>query len=249
MPQPTIQQRKALTHSPQPLSPVMFHKWMDLLFLHWSFDPDEIQRTLPPGLTVDTFDPQAYVAIVPFFMHDVRPRFFPSLPYISHFLELNLRTYVHDDQGNAGVWFYSLDANRWLAVEVARKAFNLPYFRASMKAAKDRKTGEIRFFHLRDGVEPGKGSVFRYRGVGDVFRAEPGSLEFFLVERYLLFARRRGKLSKGRVHHPPYPLMSAEAPEWDDQLFELDGLKRPEKLPEHVLYSPGVDVAVYRLES
>jgi uncharacterized protein YqjF (DUF2071 family) len=37
-------------------------------------------------------------------------------------------------QGRPGVWFYSLDANQWLAVKVARALFNLPYEHAKMSA-------------------------------------------------------------------------------------------------------------------
>lgn len=33
----------------------MFHRWDQLTFLHWSYDPAVIQALLPPGLTVDTF--------------------------------------------------------------------------------------------------------------------------------------------------------------------------------------------------
>mgnify|MGYP001795513793 CR=1 FL=1 len=62
---------------------VMYQKWRDLLFLHWAFEPELIQQTLPPGLRVDCFDGQAYVCIVPFFMRDIRPRFLPSVPWSS----------------------------------------------------------------------------------------------------------------------------------------------------------------------
>ncbi len=84
----------------------MYQKWRELLFVHWTFDPDEIQATLPPGLRVDTFEGRAYVGVVPFYMRDIRPRFCPPLPWISDFLELNLRTYVFEESsGTPGVWF------------------------------------------------------------------------------------------------------------------------------------------------
>ncbi|REK34037.1 MAG: DUF2071 domain-containing protein, partial [Planctomycetota bacterium] len=31
----------------------MYHSWTNLLFLHWRFDPNVIQATLPGGLHVD----------------------------------------------------------------------------------------------------------------------------------------------------------------------------------------------------
>ena len=127
----------------------MYQRWDDLLFLHWSYDPLAIQRTLPRGLTVDTFEGKAYIGIVPFFMRDVRPSFCPRLPGISDFLELNVRTYVYDEHGVPGVWFYSLDANQWLAVRAARRFFCLPYFDSKMKADKNPTTAEIRYLSHR----------------------------------------------------------------------------------------------------
>ena len=128
---PTNQQRLDACKAP-PQAHVLYQSWKELLFLHWRIDPAVIQATLPPGLTVDTFEGDAYLGIVPFCMCNIRPRFLPVVPGISNFLEMNVRTYVHDEEGRPGVWFYSLDANQKLAVRVARKFFNLPYFDAKM---------------------------------------------------------------------------------------------------------------------
>lgn len=246
--QPTTRQRLVLRTKPHQKTPIMYHKWRNLLFLHWQFDPDIIQSTLPKGLRVDIYDGRAYLGVVPFRMQAVRPRFFPSLPLISDFLELNLRTYVYDDQANPGVWFYSLDANQKLAVKIARRFYGLPYFHARMKAKLNDKSGFIRFSSLRRGVGSEYRSTFSYRGGGEINEAEPDSLEFFLVERYLLFSKRGTKLYRGRIHHPPYPLIGAEVRQWDEHLFHLNGFKIPGRPPDHMLYSSGVDVQVYALE-
>ena len=49
---------------------------------------------------------QAYMGIVPFYMQGLRPVYCPSVPFISNFPELNLRTYVYDQSGRPGVWFF-----------------------------------------------------------------------------------------------------------------------------------------------
>ena len=77
----------------------MYQRWCDLLFLHWPVDPAIIQATLPPGLSADVHHGQAYLGVVPFYMHGLRPRYCPPCPGISYFPELNLRTYVRDAQG------------------------------------------------------------------------------------------------------------------------------------------------------
>ena len=100
---PTAHQRERLRERPKKKSPVMFQTWDDLLFLHWDVDPDQLQRTLPDGLKVDTFEGKAYLGIIPFYMKNIRPRWFPCVPYISNFLECNVRTYVYDEKGNPGV--------------------------------------------------------------------------------------------------------------------------------------------------
>ncbi len=175
---------------------VMEMQWRDLLFLHWEYPVAVIQATLPAGLQVDTFGGKAYLGVVPFFMRNVRPRFVPSVPRLSHFMELNLRTYVHDEAGVPGVWFYSLDANQPLAVKIARRFFHLPYEHAVMESSRT-KAGAIRYRSLRAGAATP--TVFEY-AAGDVLpEAAPGSLEFFLVERYRLYASAKGRLRRGAV--------------------------------------------------
>lgn len=242
---PTPASRLLLRESP-PLPVVMYQRWEKLLFLHWAFDPELIQKTLPAGLTVDAFDGQAWVAIVPFLMRGIRPRFLPAVAGISNFLELNLRTYVHDDQGRAGVWFYSLDCNQPLAVQIARSLFHLPYQHARM-TAETGADGRIQYTSQRAGDEAV--SKFEYRLAAETFEAAPGSLEFHLAERYLLFSKTPRGLRMGRVHHRPYPLARAEVQAWDARLFALNGLPMPDRAPDHVLASSGVEVKVYPLQT
>jgi len=36
--------------------PVMRQSWQRASFLHWAYDPADVQRLLPRGLQVDTYD-------------------------------------------------------------------------------------------------------------------------------------------------------------------------------------------------
>jgi uncharacterized protein YqjF (DUF2071 family) len=251
MDQPTSSKRLEVRERPTHRNPIMYQKWRNLLFLHWEYDREAIQRTLPEGLQVDTFAGKAYIGIIPFFMKDVRPRFFPTLPGLSDFQELNVRTYVYDHQGIPGIWFYSLDANQWLAVQVARWSFNLPYFYATMQAEIHPDTKEISYSSHRSGSHTSLKTYFRYRPISSRHPAEPETLEFFLIERYVLFAysNRQKKLFRGRVHHVPYPLVEVEVGQSDKNLFTLNGLSKPEGDWNHSLMSPGVDVEVFSLEA
>lgn len=250
---PSLEDRLRQRQRPS-LPIVMYQRWRDLLFLHWAFPPEVVQRTLPPRLTVDTFEGQAYVGIVPFFMRAIRPRFLPAVPGISNFMEVNLRTYAHDSNGTPGVWFYSLDANQWLAVQIARAFFKLPYFYATMFAPQhniSKDKGVLTdYTSWRRGTAQRLASRFRYRGLGTAAAAVPGTLDFFLIERYVLFAAPApGHLGKGHVHHPPYQIRAAKVAAYDTALFELAGFEPPSRPPDHTAVSPGVDVDIYPLTS
>ena len=246
---PTLEQRLEARERPFGRKPVMFQKWRDLLFLHWEWNPEEIQATLPPGLSVDLFEGKAYLGVVPFFMKDIRPVWCPAVPGISSFLEMNLRTYVLDQNGVPGVWFYSLDANQWLAVRIARKFFHLPYFDARMKASSD-VDGTIRYSCLRSNEQADAEDHFCYSAGEEIGEANPGSLEFFLLERYRLFSWNADKeeLLTGQVHHVPYPMCQPKVPEWSNQVIQLDGFALPNGDPDHVAMSRGVDVDIFPIQ-
>jgi uncharacterized protein len=218
---------------------LMAQRWEHLLFLHWSFDPATVQRTLPSGLSVDTYQDRAWMGVVPFRMRNVRPT---ALPFLSsNFLELNLRTYVKDSRGVPGVWFYSLDANNPMAVWTARLFFGLPYQHAEMHV--ESSSEEMRYSSRRGGSA--KVQEYQFRLSDELGEAKPGSLEFFLIERYRLFSLRGGQILTGRVYHSPYQLRKTTVTRFDNYLFELDGFEPPAEPPHSVLYSARVDVTIY----
>ncbi len=189
---------------------VMAQCWHDLLFAHWPVGASELRLLVPPQLQIDTFEGRAWLAVVPFRMTGVRLRGTPSMPWLSAFPELNVRTYVRCG-GKPGVWFFSLDAANSLAVAIARAWFHLPYFRARMTCAERDGWIEYRSERTHRGAPAGllKG---RYRPIGEAFSPQPGTLEHFLTERYCLYAAdARGQIIRGEIHHPPWLLQRAEA--------------------------------------
>jgi uncharacterized protein YqjF (DUF2071 family) len=177
-------------------------------------------------------------------MRAVRPAGFVSVPGISNFLELNLRTYVRDLSGRPGIWFYSLDANQAIAVCLARATFALPYRFARMRARVT--AGEIDYWSHRLGAK--KALRYRYRPSEPLGEAKLGSLEFFLIERYRLFAGRGKRLLTGQVYHSPYQLRNVSVSHADPELFALDGFDTPTGPPAHILYSRRLDVNIYPID-
>lgn len=243
----TLEERIASTRNADSLV-VGYQGWYDLMFAHWRVSAEQVQARLPEGLWVDTYDGAAWIGVVPFFMRRVRPRWLPAVPVLSNFLELNLRTYVYDSAGRPGVWFFSLDCNQPLAVEVARRYFHLPYEHALMSARLQNEY--VAFNSEREGGVAGvQRFVYRRAAAEKLVTAKPGTLEYFLVERYRLFAQRGdGSLWAGRVSHKPYTFCDGVVEQVDKGLFELNGFAEPEGEPESLLVSPGVDVRIHWLE-
>jgi uncharacterized protein YqjF (DUF2071 family) len=245
---PSAEQREALRKKPQDKTPVIYQEWLDLLFLHWEYPEEDIKKNLPPGLKVDTFNGKAYLGMVPFFMRNFSPKGFPALPYVSDFLELNVRTYVYDEKGNSGIWFFSLDADQSLAVWGAKTFFHLDYFHAKMSAEKTGK--EIHYKSQRYNMSDRFESYLAYEPEGASFNAAINSLEYFLTERYLLFSydEKSKTLYKGRIHHKPYDLYNCKVKAWDANPLIIDGFNDPKRAPEHILYSDKQEVDTYFIE-
>jgi uncharacterized protein YqjF (DUF2071 family) len=201
---------KETQHRPWPLPGepwVMAQTWDNLLFAHYRVPTEELRRLVPTELELDEHDGDAWLSVTPFVVMGLRLRGLVPLPGLSTFPELNVRTYV-TAKDKPGIWFFSLDAASLLAVEGARRTYKLPYFHARMSA--ERRGETIHYVSQRlDGSDRRlQGS---YRPSGGVFNAEPGSLEWFLTERYCLYTFDRGELRRAEIHHPPWPLQAAEA--------------------------------------
>jgi len=215
-----------VAHRPWPLPRarwIMAQSWHDLLFAHWRVEEAALRPHIPGELKIDTYQGQAWLGVVPFRMSGVRLRGTPRVPWLSAFPELNVRTYVVAD-GKPGVWFFSLDAGNRIAVAIARLWFHLPYFLARMSCEK--RNGWIEYKCARSGRGAASGVWNgRYRAIGEVFSAAPGSLEHFLTERYCLYTRDGdGQVISGEIHHAPWALEAAEAELINNTMPEAAGI-------------------------
>jgi uncharacterized protein YqjF (DUF2071 family) len=204
----------------------MAQSWHDLLFAHWPIDPALLRPQIPAALQIDTFEGQAWIAVVPFRMSGVRLRLTPALPWLSAFPELNVRTYVVRDR-KPGVWFFSLDAQNPVAVAAARVWFHLPYFRARMQC--EELEGWVHYASERThrGANPAILQT-KYRPTGEAFESKQGTLEHFLTERYCLYAAdSHGGISRGEIHHHPWQLQIAEAQFKKNSMTEAAGITLP----------------------
>ena len=226
---------QAVAHRPWPMPDgpwIMTQTWHDLLFAHWPIDPAVMRGNVPEQLPLDLHEGQAWIAIVPFQMKNVTPRGVPALPWVSAFPELNVRTYVRVDD-KPGVFFFSLDAANALAVATARRFFHLPYFQAAMKVDVAQDTNRVTYDSRRTSSDgPPAELVGTYRPIGPVFNPRPGSLEYFLSERYCLYAvDGGGDTHICEIHHPPWPLQIAEAEFEVNSMARAAGFTLPDVTP------------------
>lgn len=208
----------------------MTQSWHNLLFAHWPVDRALVVSKIPASLELDLYDGAAWVGVVPFSMTNVAPRATPALPWISAFAELNVRTYVKVGDGKPGVFFFSLDAERALAVAAARLLFHLPYFLASMRVRV--RNDVVEYTSRRMGSATPAEFAARYAPVGAVFNAVAGSLEHFLTERYCLYTTdRRGRALRVDIQHRPWPLQVATAELRVNTMAKAAGLELPSRPP------------------
>jgi uncharacterized protein YqjF (DUF2071 family) len=227
-----------VSSSPRPISasrpePVrrwwLRNRWEELAFLHWAYDPEIVQRLLPDGLRVDTFDGCAYVSLIPFRMADAAPRGLPAAPWLSTFAETNVRTYVVDSRGNRAIWFHSLEASRLPVVAFARWALGFPYVWGDLTIEASGARRSYETIRRRWPADPAS----RTRVVVDVgpVIAEPSELDHFLTARWGTVAQWRGRLRHHPVDHPPWRLHDAGLVELDDTSIEAAGLPAPQGSP------------------
>lgn len=217
--------------------------WRDLLFVHWEVPVDVLRPHIPTRLSIDTFEGRAWLGLVPFAMQSIRPRWLPQFMALD-FLETNLRTYVHLEGDQPGVWFFSLEASSWLAVTAARLGWALPYHHATMTCTRDGDRFDYETVRRR---EPAVAKASWTVGP-EIGASAPGTVEHFLLERYLLYAEKKGQLYRGQVHHPPYVAREAELHRFDESIAAAAGLPAFTHPPAFVHACDGVDVEVFAIE-
>ncbi len=207
----------------------MRQSWGKLLFMHWPLDAAVLRPYIPAALTLDTFDGTAWIGVIPFTMWDIRLAFLPPLPGLSRFHELNVRTYV-TCQGEPGVWFFSLDAASLPAVWGARLTYHLPYFHARMSLEEHEDVIDYASERIHRAAPPADFSA-RWRVGAPMPTSAPGTLLHFLTERYCLYAQRKERLYRARIHHDPWPLRSAALLDFSSSMMASHGLTEPETAP------------------
>ena len=186
--------------------PLLHAEWDRVLFIHFLVCPEELQRQVP--FKLDLFEGRwAIVSFVAFTLRDFRIRTgrawssWLTRPMETHSF-LNLRAYVHGNDGEPGIYFLKEWLNSKLAVKLGPVTFGLPYRYGKVTYSHRFERGE-----LCGTVKADRGRLL-YRaaiGASEYNFCQSGSVDEFLLERYTAFTRYPfGLKAFFRVWHPPW---------------------------------------------
>jgi len=222
-------------------------KWLDSLFIHWPVDIESLRPHIPPALEIDTFDGQAWISVLPFRMAGSWLRYTPALPWLSNFLELNVRTYVKAG-GKGGVWVLGVEVSNPVVVRGTRFFFDMPFYHARMSLKAMNKSLHYSSQRVHHHGLPAEFSA-TYRPSDSITYTEKGSLDHWLTERYCAYATdRKGRVLRSEIHHAKWPLQPVEVEIQTNTLLDVLGLRVPATAPR-CHYSPGVEVVAWAPKS
>lgn len=195
--------------------------WHNLLFAHWPIEVNQIKPFIPPPLEIDTYNGQAWIGVVPFYMSGIRLRNMPPISLTSSVSEINVRTYVTINN-KPGVLFLSLDAANLIAVKVARLFYHLPYYYAEISIKKEKNVVHYNSNRLKS--DKTFEFIGKYMPTSPKFNAMKGTLEYWLTERYCLYTSHRNRLYRCDILHEPWDLQHAEGEIFTNTMIDIDGL-------------------------
>lgn len=214
----------------QPARTFLSAAWRYLAMLNYEIDPAVLQRHLPAGLAVDTWQGRAFASMVGFLFLDARVLGLP-IPWHRNFEEVNLRYYVRRrDLGAAApraVAFIQEIVPRRAIAWTARVVYGEPYSARPMRHRIDSVAGaptSVEYgWRFRD-----RWQRLGVRPQGAAQPLPPGSEAEFIAEHYWGYASRRGQTVEYQVEHPPWRVWQV-GESWLD--CDVAGLYGPEFAP------------------
>jgi uncharacterized protein len=176
-----------------------YQEWNNALFLHWKVPFDALRTLVPQKLNLDTFDGVVYVSLVAFTMQEIRVRNSPAVKFISDFDEINIRTYI-DNDNRKGVYFLNIEAGKQLSALIAKTLSGLPYGKSNIQRTnKNYKSTNIqKNFNLDTEFEVKKRLT------------EKGTLDNWLTERYCLYFDKAETIYRYDVHHKEWEIKNVD---------------------------------------
>lgn len=210
-----------------------YQEWQEVLFLHWKIPYELLRRIVPAALTLDSYQGNYYISLVPFTMRKVRPRYLPAFPPISDFHEVNLRTYILQD-GHKGVYFLNIEAEKWISTLLSKMISGMPYEKSSIRRTNTTYQAAHR---------PKAYSLQLDYTVSNE-RFLKTELDTWLTERYCLFLTEKQKIVRFDVHHLEWEIKALKLNTCQLH-YRVGNLLLANTPPDLLHYSPGVQVVAW----
>lgn len=213
---------------------VYYQEWNRTLFLHWVVPFELLRKCVPSNLSIDTFEGNCYVSLVAFTMEKIRPKFLPSIEYISDFDEINVRTYI-DNNNKKGVYFLNIEAGKAASAFVAKTISGLPYEKAKIN----------RTYKLYDSKNIKKG--FKLNAEFEIKQkiADKTELDKWLTERYCLYLDQDQELYRYDIHHKEWELKSVNVKNLIVS-YKIGEIELNERQANLTHYSEGIKVIAWK---
>ena len=228
-------------------------EWRDLAILNYEVDPRLLDRYVPPGTVLDSFQEKTYASLVGFRFCRTRLFGFLPVPFHSNFVEVNLRFYVRRrERGEIrrGVVFIAEIVPRRAVAIAARLSYGENYFRLPMKHSVSAGESEMAAAYRWQLNGQWCGLAAQARGIP----AQPaeGSFEQFIAEHYWGYsARRNGSGLEYRVSHAPWAIWTNTDAKFTGDASALYGVELGrilERPPHSAFLAAGSPVIVYKGE-
>jgi uncharacterized protein YqjF (DUF2071 family) len=222
--------------------PLFFAGWERVLFIHYEVDAAALQRDVP--FPIDLRDGKAYVSLVAFTMRGMHPRFGGRVaawlfkPVATHEF-LNVRTYVRNGD-ERGIFFLTEWLSNRLSVKLGPWLYGLPYHYAKINYRHHHEennfAGEVRT--QKDGDFE---YIAEFSSTENFAPCPRGSLDEFLMERYMAGTSHGATRRFFRIWHPPWQQTRVEVFVSDDSLLKKNWPWFNDARLAGANYSPGFD--------
>jgi uncharacterized protein YqjF (DUF2071 family) len=211
-----------------------YQEWNNALFLHWKVPFDSLRNCVPAKFNIDTFNGDCYVSLVAFTMQNIRPRNMPSVKFISDFHEINLRTYINNDN-KKGVYFLNIEAEKYLSACIAKALSGLPYEKADIKRS-DKN------YHALNSTKNFR--LYTEFAIGEKL-SKKADLDTWLTERYCLYLSRHDRTYRHDIHHKEWEIKNVDIKQLA-LYYKIDNIILSDLQPDLVHYSDGVKVLAWQ---
>jgi uncharacterized protein YqjF (DUF2071 family) len=219
--------------------------------LNYEVDPAYLQKYIPAGTELDSFDGKTYVSLVGFRFCRTKLLGTIPIPFHTEFEEINLRFYVRRSEAGEtrrGVVFIAEIVPKRAIAFTARLFYNENYVRRPMAHRVFSKDSKVEVeYSWRSGNQ---GCKLQAHASGTPSLPTQGSLEQFITEHYWGYSRQpNGGAVEYHVAHAPWKVWSANKANFSGDPSDLysDELSQVlTKAPASAFIADGSPVRVMR---